>query len=515
MNRSRIKLIVWSVILLIGTYLFIQYDVAQKFGRFVTIMGNIAHNLQQPEHEYSDIDITDEELREINISKISNEMQSSIEKERLKKAALRPKEAVYEAYRDEEMPEHTKTRVKAVERMKLEDLPKKFLPLKKQLHEPFKMGACQICHIVDPSKPGALIKKDIQNICYQCHKTRYTKEFDHKPVVEGKCMACHDPHQSNTKKLLKADSVNNLCLNCHTKTGTHKDKAKKKFVSMAGSFKHKPAEESCLECHDPHTASYKGLLKNEGTMDLCLDCHADLKDHKDMKKWINEVKYKHGAVSNSKNKCLECHDPHSTSHKGILKRNQVSMCLSCHDKSVKSDEDGGMLLNIGQHLKENPNWHKPIKNVKKEGGCAACHDPHGSDNFSILRKPFTKNFYDNVDNKDFFCFECHDQEKVSQRFILPREEDITSFRDGEVNLHYLHVNDRKGRSCRACHDEHASKYSHLIRDYTDFNGVKFPLRYIETNNGGSCAPACHKKFEYDRIDPKSKVGKEALREATK
>ena len=71
-----------------------------------------------------------------------------------------------------------------------------------------------------------------------------------------------------------------------------------------------------------------------------------------------------------------------------------------------------------------------------------------------------------------------------------------------MNLHYLHVNDRKGRSCRACHDEHASKYKHLIRDYTDFNGIKFPLRFIDAKNGGSCAPACHKKFEYDRVDPK-------------
>lgn len=515
MKRSRLKLIVWGVLLLVGTLLFIEFNVAEKFGRFITIVGNIAHNLQHAEHDYGYVEISEEELREVNITKIAGEMQSSLEKERLRREALKPKEALHEEARDEEVPTHTKTRSREVKRMKLEDLPKKFTPLKKYLHEPFKMGACQICHITDASKPGALVAKDIKNICYECHKTRYTQEFDHKPVVEGRCMDCHDPHQSDTERLLKASSVNALCLNCHSEAGNHKGKARKKFVNMTGSFKHKPAEKSCLECHDPHTASYKGLLKNDGNMALCLGCHDDLEGHKNMGKWINEVKYKHGAVSNSKNKCLECHDPHATEHKGILKKSQVDMCLSCHDKSLKADEDGGMLLNIAQHLKENPNWHKPISDVKEEGGCAACHEPHGSDNFSILRKPFTKNFYDKVDNQDFFCFECHDHDKVSKRLIKPAYRNVTAFRDGELNLHYLHVNDRKGRSCRACHDEHASKYSHLIRDYTDFNNVKFPLRYIETENGGSCAPACHKKFEYDRLEPKSKLGIKAASEAAK
>ena len=513
MSKKRIKLGLIATAVIAIVYLFVAHDAAEKFGRFFTIMGNIAHNLQHPEAHNSVDDISDEELRDINISKIADEMISSIEKKKRKIEALKPAAAHYEAARAEEVPEHRKTRSTVAEPVKLENLPAKFKPLKTYLHEPFRMGACQICHTTDATKPGALVKKDIQNICYECHKTRYTKEFDHKPVQQGLCMECHDPHQSDTKSLLKADSVNALCLNCHTKSGTHKGKAKEKFVSMAGRFKHKPAEKSCLECHDPHTASYKGLLKNEGNMKLCLDCHSDLKGHKDMKAWIAGVAYQHGPIVEGKNRCLECHDPHSTQHKGILKKDQVGLCLGCHDKSVTSGEDGGKLMNIAQHLKENPNWHKPIRDVAKEGGCAACHEPHGSNNFSILRKSFTKNFYDNVDNKDFFCFECHDQEKVSQADIAPSMEDITAFRDGRVNLHHLHVNDRKGRSCRACHDEHASKYPHLIRDYTDFNGVKFPLRYVTTENGGSCAPACHKKFEYDRISPKSRVGQKASGEA--
>jgi len=41
----------------------------------------------------------------------------------------------------------------------------------------------------------------------------------------------------------------------------------------------------------------------------------------------------------------------------------------------------------------------------------------------------------------------------------------TGFRDGDVNLHYVHVNrEKKGRSCRACHDIHAGNDNKLMRE---------------------------------------------------
>lgn len=498
------KLVILLVIVAVGIFTFQHYGVAEKLARFVAIIGNITYSLSTAKHAYEDFDynISDEELEDINVTKLANEFKSSIDrkKEAKIKALLEtrkvPKEIALDEIREEEVVHHTKTKIKKAQLVSLDDLPDKFKPLKKYLHEPFKMGACKICHTSKHNKPGELVKKNIVDICYGCHKTRYTKKFDHKPVKEGKCMDCHDPHQSNTKKLLRADSVNNLCLKCHDRSSSFKDKAKKKFVDMNLRVKHKPiVKKNCLECHDAHTAEYKSLLPFDGKMDLCLDCHDEINDK------VHDSKYKHGGVNTSKKHCLECHNPHATKYKKLLQKNPVATCLQCHDKQVKSDEDGGMLLNIKKHLKENPNWHKPIKEPNgKKGGCGACHDPHGSDNFSILRKSFTKNFYDNFENKDFFCFKCHEEKKVSMQYT--EDGNITNFRDGDVNLHYLHVNDRKGRTCRACHDVHASKYTHLIRSYTDFNGVKFPLRYIDTGTGGSCAPACHKKFEYDRFEPK-------------
>lgn len=493
------------IVLLLGAfvYMFQKYDVGEKFGRLFVVMQNITHSLKnaKPAYEEVNLTITDEELKDINISKISKEIKSLIDKrkEQLSKA---PPQISTDEIRGEEKPVHNKLNVREAKIVKLEDLPDKFKPLKEFLHQPFKMGACQICHDSNSKKPGALVQKEIEDVCYECHKTRYTKEFDHTPVKEGRCTDCHDPHQSNVRMLLKAESTNDLCMKCHDRKSSFGAKAKKLFVDMDLSTKHKPiVEKSCLECHDAHTADYKSLLYMDGKMDLCLDCHDDKREK------IRYSKFKHGGVNTSEKRCLECHNPHATKEKKLLKKEPVAGCLSCHNKEVKSDEDGGMLMNMKKHLDENPNWHKPIKDVEKEGGCSACHDPHGSDNFSMLRKSFTKNFYADLENKDFFCFECHTEKKITKQYISKSsEQNITAFRDGDVNLHYLHVNDRKGRSCRACHDEHASKYNYLIRDYTDFNGIKFPLRFIESAEGGSCAPACHKEFAYDRVNPKG-IGK--------
>lgn len=498
MKKYGLKAIMLVLLLIVSIVLY-QAGAGEKFGRFINVMKDIATNVFQGSHEQK-ASISDEELAGIDIEQIARDLENKggglWQGE---KAPSAPVGIPRDEIRDEELPTHTKLLLKEAKRIDLKDIPAKLKPLKKYLHEPFKMGACQVCHVPKGDNPTALVKKNVHEICYQCHKTKYTKAYDHKPVKDGNCLGCHDPHQSDIPKMLKEDSINNTCLKCHDKSNGAKGVTK--FVTMDGKFKHKPAEKSCLECHDAHTSNYKSLMKKEVGLEFCLDCHSSIKDRRDMRKWINNVRYKHGAVENSKGKCLECHDPHSSNHPSILKKDPVQVCLGCHDKSVKADEDGGMLMNIAQHLKENPNWHKPIREPNgKDGGCNACHEPHGSDNFSILKKSFTKNFYANVENKDFFCFKCHKESKISEQYTT--NDEITKFRDGDVNLHQLHVNDRKGRACRACHDEHASKYKHLIREYTDFNGIKFPLRFVDAPNGGSCAPACHKKFDYDRVNPK-------------
>jgi predicted CXXCH cytochrome family protein len=50
--------------------------------------------------------------------------------------------------------------------------------------------------------------------CTFCHAVSGTMSHQHKAIEQG-CTSCHQPHVSNAKFLLKADSVEQLCAKCH------------------------------------------------------------------------------------------------------------------------------------------------------------------------------------------------------------------------------------------------------------------------------------------------------------
>ena len=78
---------------------------------------------------------------------------------------------------------------------------------------------------------------------------------------------------------------------------------------------------------------------------------------------------------------------------------------------------------------------------------------------------------------------------------------ITGFRDGDRNLHLIHVNDKaKGRTCRACHEVHASRRPFHMREKVPYgaSGWQLKINFEQLPNGGSCAPACHWKETYIR-----------------
>jgi DmsE family decaheme c-type cytochrome len=74
------------------------------------------------------------------------------------------------------------------------------------------------------------------------------------------CTDCHNPHGALSPVMIKDESVNQLCLNCHTdKRGP--------FV-----FAHMPVEENCLSCHNSHGSNISKLLTVKPPQ-LCQDCH--------------------------------------------------------------------------------------------------------------------------------------------------------------------------------------------------------------------------------------------------
>lgn len=141
--------------------------------------------------------------------------------------------------------------------------------------------ACNDCHSLH-GKPGPgstiALKKPNPTIapfqtterqlqyetCTTCHKqirSQLTKP-SHHPIIEGKvaCTDCHNPHGALSKAMVKAESIPQLCTTCH---------AEKRGPFVWG---HPPVEENCLVCHNSHGSNHNRLLV-EKAPNLCQDCH--------------------------------------------------------------------------------------------------------------------------------------------------------------------------------------------------------------------------------------------------
>lgn len=128
--------------------------------------------------------------------------------------------------------------------------------------------SCMTCHSVHaPKSPDAQLKvASASEQCATCHQQvrAETWKNSHHPVREGElsCTDCHNPHGSQTEKLVKADSINDLCYSCHTE--------------KRGPFlwEHPPVRESCMTCHTPHGSNH-AKLQRVAVPYLCQQCHAN------------------------------------------------------------------------------------------------------------------------------------------------------------------------------------------------------------------------------------------------
>lgn len=351
------------------------------------------------------------------------------------------------------------------------------IDVRQVVHRPVKEGKCTNCHDPHQSPNKYQLRATGQNLCFRCHnKETFNRKFIHGPVAVGDCGSCHVAHQGDFPKLLMAQG-NGVCFNCHT------DKAEafknKKFI-------HKPVRESCVSCHNPHSGDYKYNLQYDGREELCFSCHNE------KQKEISEATVKHKALDTER-KCLTCHDPHVSDHPKQLLNEPADLCLGCHDREYKSPT--GTVANMKELLANNKDHHGPVK----DHDCSSCHNSHGSKYFRILRENFPPLFYAGYNEDNYkLCFMCHENSLAREKTTTT----LTNFRNGDQNLHYVHVNKAvKGRTCRACHDAHATNNPRHIRDAVPFGGWKLPVGFTKTATGGQCLPGCHKLLRYDRNNP--------------
>ncbi len=229
------------------------------------------------------------------------------------------------------------------------------------------------------------------NACKICHPDvwlNFYKNPHYKSVVTGKeppertgCEGCHGPGKAHVearggKQTIRAFSVMapaqvlNNCLTCHGKD-----------ISRANIRRssHTLAEVACTSCHSIHKSPVSKFLLVRRQADLCYTCHASVSAQFSMP-------FKH-RVNEGFMQCSDCHNPHGSPAPtwrmaGRPRMVELAMtneeaCLKCH-----SDKRGPF------------SFEHPAVRVD---GCETCHNPHGSPNARLLRRPvvFT------------LCLECH------------------------------------------------------------------------------------------------------------
>lgn len=328
--------------------------------------------------------------------------------------------------------------------------------------------AVALC-LAGPGQPA----RDYSGDCTDsgCHGDLTRRPVVHGPVDAEACDACHTEADSKEHKFKLTIEEGELCTQCHEE--------------FSGKVVHSPvAEGECIVCHDPHGSKARALLRAPTLPVLCGDCHDDIVEA------IDDAETKHGATS-AERSCGNCHDAHASDHAHMLVATVRDVCLSCHDKPMETPT--GTLADMKLLLEKNPAQHGPVA----DGDCTACHtDVHGGARFRLLGAAYPRSFYAPYDEAEYeLCFDCHDEEA----FAEARTDDLTAFRNGDRNLHFLHVaRQTKGRTCRACHEVHASRNPHHLADSVPFGRWKLPIGFAPTASGGSCQPGCHRPYRYDR-----------------
>ena len=300
--------------------------------------------------------------------------------------------------------------------------------------------------------------------------------WSHAPFEMGECGICHAGDDPVNPGPVEGD-ITELCFGCHEEIQQGIESARVVHASVV---------DDCTNCHNPHNAEFRYLLI-EQSPGLCASCHDEVWSQ------VTEAPVRHDAATQGKG-CLNCHSPHASDVDSLLKGLAYDLCVDCHSVDGMVDDQGRPLPNFSGMLAVNPVVHGPVE----ARDCSACHTPHGGKIFRLLSIEYPEKFYSPFEPKNYeLCFSCHNEEVVG----VERTTTLTGFRDGDRNLHFVHVNKKeRGRTCRACHEVHAAPQEHLIRDGVPYgkSGWVLKINYKRTPNGGSCEKTCHGAFSYDR-----------------
>jgi predicted CXXCH cytochrome family protein len=194
-------------------------------------------------------------------------------------------------------------------------------------------------------------------------------------------LACHNPHGSASRHLLKAPTAD-LCLECHEEVRS----AIKTKVRHAAVYR----EDSCGICHSGHSSSIPALLLAP-EKELCLSCHGkdDFTRSDPLRNIGREIEGKphlHGPVANGQ--CSPCHAPHGSPFYRLLRKDYPSgpyapyregsyaFCFECHDRSMLSSPKA--TADTGFRSGSRNLHYLHVADPKKGRVCTTCHASHAS-----------------------------------------------------------------------------------------------------------------------------------------
>lgn len=202
--------------------------------------------------------------------------------------------------------------------------------------------------------------------CKECHADIVDKHASSLHGKAGKsCDACHggvDAHlASGSKKDIitfgKGDAKKQdaQCLGCH---------GKNQKLMFWDNSKHKTEDVACVSCHSIHKSAKPAANQPE----KCFECHKNVK--------AEANKISHHPIIEGKIKCSDCHNPHGSLSKNMIKAETVNLlCYTCH-----ADKRGPFIQE-----------HPPVAE-----DCMSCHAPHGTKAYKLTK-----------DKMPNLCINCH------------------------------------------------------------------------------------------------------------
>jgi DmsE family decaheme c-type cytochrome len=158
----------------------------------------------------------------------------------------------------------------------------------------------------DPTPPA-----EQNQICLNCHADHERIGW-HGSVHEGEdvtCASCHNVHAEHDP-MQDALAQQEVCFDCHPRT--------RSLSLMPSSHPLRFGQMACSDCHDSHSGLNEFQLVENSVNETCYTCHAEKR---------GPVLWEHAPVAED---CSNCHDPHGSSHAGMLKQRPPLLCQQCH-----------------------------------------------------------------------------------------------------------------------------------------------------------------------------------------